>query len=103
MARRLSAKKLAVKWKKKEMQRIKKLNKLMFAVNRRMEKMIEDFLVATEAENVDSETATWAEKAMREVIQGMNDLNLEGDNVNFTVNQVQSCYSSGSAANGDNN
>ncbi|XVE90113.1 hypothetical protein DITRI_Ditri20bG0051500 [Diplodiscus trichospermus] len=102
ISRWLSTKKLAVKWNKKEIQRIKKVHKLMFAVNRRMEKMIDDFLVAAEAENADSETAIWAEKAIREVIQGMNDLNLEGDNVNFTVNQVQSCCSSGSAANGDN-
>ncbi|XVE90116.1 hypothetical protein DITRI_Ditri20bG0051800 [Diplodiscus trichospermus] len=103
MARWLSTKKLAVKWKKKEIQRIKKVHKLVFAVNRRMENMIDDFLVAADAENAASETAIWAEKAMREIKQGMNDLNLEGNNVNFTVNQVQSCRSSGSAANGDNN
>ena len=62
------------------------MNKLMFAVNKRMEKVVDDFLVTAEAENSDPETAM-----IREVAEVMNDLNLEGNNI-ITVNQVQSCH-----------
>ncbi|XP_022744052.1 uncharacterized protein LOC111294993 [Durio zibethinus] len=95
MARWLRAKELAVKWKKKEMKRIKRVNKLMFAVNRRMEKMVDDFLVAAEAENNYRQT-------MGEVMEGVNNLNLEENNI-ISSNQVQSFCSSGSAANGNSN
>ena len=73
------------------------MNKRMFAVNKRMQKVVDDFLAAAEAENSDPETAM-----IREVAEVMNDLNLEGNNI-ITVNQVQSRLSSGSAANGDSN
>ncbi|XVE90115.1 hypothetical protein DITRI_Ditri20bG0051700 [Diplodiscus trichospermus] len=99
MARWLSAKKHALKREKKEIRRIRRMHKLIFAENRRMQKIVYDFLIAAEAENTDPVT----EKATEEVIQGMNDLNLEGEDINITENQVQSCCSSGSAANGDNN
>ncbi|XVE90104.1 hypothetical protein DITRI_Ditri20bG0050700 [Diplodiscus trichospermus] len=75
MARQLRAKKTAVKRKKNEIHRIKRMNKLLFAVNRRKQKMIEDFLLAAEAENSDPETAK-----IQGMIQGMNDLKLEGIN-----------------------
>ena len=78
MAKRLSAKKLAVKRKKKEMKRIKRVIELTFSVNRRMQKMVDDFLVVAEAENSDPGTAM-----IREVAEGMNDLNLEGNNIYY--------------------
>ncbi|XVF87822.1 hypothetical protein PTKIN_Ptkin18bG0151700 [Pterospermum kingtungense] len=81
MARWISAKKLAIKWKKKETKRVKKLNKQMIAVDRRMQKMVDDFLVSAETENSDPEAAKiWTEIAMGQVIEGLNDLNLEGNN-----------------------
>lgn len=87
MARWISAKKLAIKWKKKEMKRVKKVNEQMIAVNRRMQKMVDDFLVAAETESANPETAKiWTGIAVEQVIEGMVDLNLDGN-------------SSGSAAN----
>ncbi|XWS57824.1 hypothetical protein CRYUN_Cryun09bG0206700 [Craigia yunnanensis] len=79
------------------MRRIKRVNKLTFAVNKRMQKVVDDFLVTVEAENSDPETAM-----IREVTEGMNDLNLEGNNI-ITVNQIQSRLSGDSAANGYSN
>ncbi|XVE90101.1 hypothetical protein DITRI_Ditri20bG0050400 [Diplodiscus trichospermus] len=73
----------------------------MLADNRRMQKIIYDFLVAAEAKNTDPETAnisTDHQNAVGEDIQGMNDLNLQGDNINTTVSKVQPFCSSGSAA-----
>ncbi|XVE90106.1 hypothetical protein DITRI_Ditri20bG0050900 [Diplodiscus trichospermus] len=103
-ARWLSAKKIALKRKKKEIQRIRRVNKLLFAENRRMQEIVDDFLVAAEAENTDpDQTANIStENVGWEVIQGMNDLNLQEDNIFITVSQVQPFCSSGSAANGDN-
>lgn len=100
MAWWLRAKKNAVKKTKKEMKCIKKVNEKMSAVNRRMQNMVDDFLVTAEAENTDPETAKiWTEIATMEVIEGlMNDLNLEENGV-ITVNQVETSCSSGSAAN----
>ncbi|XVE90112.1 hypothetical protein DITRI_Ditri20bG0051400 [Diplodiscus trichospermus] len=53
MARWLSAKKIALKRQKKEIQKIRRVNKLMFAEDRRMQKIVYDFLVAAEAENTE--------------------------------------------------
>ncbi|XVE96378.1 hypothetical protein REPUB_Repub02eG0216200 [Reevesia pubescens] len=62
-----------------------------------MQKCVDDFLLAAEAESNDPENAKiWNEKATREVIEGMNDPNLDGNNLSI-VNQ-----GSGSAADGDN-
>ncbi|XVF41732.1 hypothetical protein PTKIN_Ptkin01aG0303600 [Pterospermum kingtungense] len=58
MARWLKVKKRAVKKTKKNMQRIKRVNEQMFWVNRRMQNMVDDFLVAADAENNDPQTAT---------------------------------------------
>ncbi|XVF41734.1 hypothetical protein PTKIN_Ptkin01aG0303800 [Pterospermum kingtungense] len=83
MARKLRAKKRAAKELRKNMRRIQRVNEQRFLViNRRMENMVDDFLVAADAENNDPSTVTiWTEIAMREIIGGLNDLNL-------TVNQI---------------
>lgn len=98
MVRRLRAKKRAVKKLKQITQRISRVKEQMFWMNRRMQNMVDDFLVAADAENNDPETATvWTEIAMREIIEGMNELNL-------TVDQVESSCSNGACADsGDSN
>ncbi|OMO84096.1 hypothetical protein COLO4_22230 [Corchorus olitorius] len=105
MARCLRAKKRALKWKKKEMQRIKRVNQLNIGLIKCMDELVEEFLVTAESENDnnDLETANiWTDEAIR----GMNDLNLNGtNNITAPVDQVQpycNNSSNGSAAVGDN-
>ncbi|KAK6243445.1 hypothetical protein QUC31_009854 [Theobroma cacao] len=92
----LRAKKLSVKWKKRELRRIRRVNQLLIAENKRMQELVDDFLLTAEVDNNHV-------PQMNEAIQGMNDLNLDGNYNITTVNQVQPCCSSGSAADGDNN
>ncbi|XP_021282531.1 uncharacterized protein LOC110415260 [Herrania umbratica] len=96
MARWLRAKKLRVKWKKKELRQIRRVNHLLIAANKRMQELVDDFLLTAEADNNPV-------RLMNEAIQGMNDLNLHGNYNIPTVNQVQPCCNSGRAADGDNN
>ncbi|WRX23751.1 hypothetical protein QQP08_016238 [Theobroma cacao] len=96
MARWLRAKKLSVKRKKKELRRIKRVNQLLIAANKRMQELVDDFLLTAEANNNHV-------RQMNEAIQGMNDLNLDGNYNITTVNQVQPRCNSGSATDGDNN
>ncbi|WRX23749.1 hypothetical protein QQP08_016236 [Theobroma cacao] len=96
MARWLRAKNLSVKRKKKALRRIKRVNHLLIAENRRMKELVDVFLLTAEADNNHV-------REMNAAMQGMNDLNLDGNYNITTVNQVQSCSSGGSAADGDNN
>ncbi|XP_017976744.1 PREDICTED: uncharacterized protein LOC18599934 [Theobroma cacao] len=96
LAMRVRAKKLSVKWKKKELRRIRRVNQLLIAENKRMQELVDDFLLTAEVDNDHV-------RQMNEAIQGMNDLNLHGNYNITTVNQVQPCCSSGNAADGDNN
>ncbi|WRX23623.1 hypothetical protein QQP08_016110 [Theobroma cacao] len=96
MARWLRAKKLSVKRRKKELRRIKRVNQLLIAANKRMQELVDDFLLTAEANNNHV-------RQMNEAIQGMNDLNLDGNYNITTVNQVQPRCNSGSATDGDNN
>ncbi|XP_021283116.1 uncharacterized protein LOC110415740 isoform X1 [Herrania umbratica] len=96
MARWLRAKNLSVKRKKKALRRIKRVNHLLIAENRRMQELVDVFLLTVEADNN-------RVREMNAAIQGMNDLNLDGNYNITTVNQVQPCSSSGSAADSDNN
>ncbi|XP_021282527.1 uncharacterized protein LOC110415257 [Herrania umbratica] len=96
MAGWLKARKLSVKWKKKELRRIKRLNQLLMAEDKLMQELVDGFLLTAEADNNHV-------RQMNQAIQGMNDHNLHGNYNISTVNQVQPGCNSGSAADGDNN
>ncbi|XVF42498.1 hypothetical protein PTKIN_Ptkin01aG0368300 [Pterospermum kingtungense] len=96
MARWLRAKKRALKRMKKEVKRRKKLNHQMLAVIGTVEKIVDDFLVLDEAEITDrmpENARTDPERAIEEVTEEMNNLNLEGNNIR----------TGGGAANSDSN
>ncbi|OMO84702.1 hypothetical protein CCACVL1_10697 [Corchorus capsularis] len=92
MARWLRAKKLEIKWKRKQMERIKRRNKLTIGLINCANELVDEFLVAAELENANTRN----EEGIQEAIQGVNDLNLHGSN---NIRAVDN----GSAAVGGNN
>ncbi|OMO84712.1 nuclear pore complex protein Nup88 [Corchorus capsularis] len=76
MARWLRAKNLEIKWKQKQMERIKRRNKLTIGLINYANELVDEFLVAAECENANIRN----EEAIQEAVQGVNDLNLHGSN-----------------------